>query len=74
VTSGKSPCSRCDDKGLGSEVPLGSVSVQHGDFESDEVMAEVILVGAATVSGRALWCEFRKEPRRNQSFDRVKGI
>jgi hypothetical protein len=55
-------------------VPLGSVSVQHGDFESDEVMAEVILVGAATVSGRALWCEFRKEPRRNQSFDRVKGI
>jgi hypothetical protein len=26
-------------------------------------MAEVILVGAGTVSGRALWGGFKKEPR-----------
>jgi hypothetical protein len=46
-------------------VLLGSVSAQHGDFESGEVMAEVILVGGATVSGRALWGEL-KEPRRSK--------
>jgi hypothetical protein len=38
-------------------------------------MAEVILVGAGTVSGRALWGGFKKEPRGVKDFDdRVKGI
>jgi hypothetical protein len=44
-------------------VPLDSVLAQQGDFESGEVMAEVILVGAVTVSGWALWGGFKKEPR-----------
>lgn len=63
MTSGKSSCSRRGDRGLGSEVPLGSVLAQQGAFESGEVMAEVILVGEATVSGRALWGGFKKERR-----------
>jgi hypothetical protein len=38
-------------------------------------MAEVILVGAGTVSGRELLGGFKKEPSRGgTAYDRVKGI
>lgn len=38
------------------------MSAQQGDFKSGEVTPDVILVGAGTVSGRALG-GFKKEPR-----------